>query len=174
MFELPALLNASKEALSLVTQVAHFLEKEQEFGSGNKSIAVIMAEVRIGAKNVSKEFAERLRGMLIEFQNLHVDLDRPLSDIMNDLRWYNFLTRHRLITLRNRFQQMYQQLTSFIDDVMTILICAQSVGGARYAFQYAMEGKHNLDRAMQEKTSVKDLLNLMIAWADHFGGHLGS
>jgi hypothetical protein len=64
---------------------------------------------------MTQEVSTQLRG-LYEVLGKQDVLDKPISDLTKDLRWYNFFVRHRLNSVRDEFYEMHRVLTSFMDD----------------------------------------------------------
>jgi hypothetical protein len=108
--------------------------------------------------------------MLEDFEGF--PLDKSIPQLIEDLSWYNFYRRHRLKSARDRFHEMYRLLTSFLDDVTAVLVCAGTAASARGGFWSGIEQKEELDKLMASRPPVRDLLMTMIKVAESVAARL--
>jgi len=107
----------------------------------------------------------QLREMLEFFEAQRVPIDKSIPDLIEDLHWYNFRTRHRLNSAREKFHAMHRALTSFMDDITAVLVCSGTTASARGAFWSCLEEKEKLDKMMANRPPVRILIDNMIAAA---------
>lgn len=158
------------EVLTLTSELARLIEESEASGGNRDNLTQILARLRGESVGIAQELARQLRAMLEDFDGF--PLDKSIPSMIEDLSWYNFIRRHRLKSARDRFYEMYRVLTSFLDDVTAVLVCAGTANTARSAFWTGIAEKEGLDKLMASRPPVKKLLTEMIAAADSVAARL--
>jgi hypothetical protein len=84
----------------------------------------------------------------------------------------NFIAKSRLKNAKDNFFNMHRQLSSFVDDVSTVLICSGTIASASSAYKRELSVKKQLDELMLSKPSIEKLLKNMIELADELHAEL--
>jgi hypothetical protein len=156
---------AAGQVLSLTTALAKLIEQSKANDKNSDSLAQILYHLRGESIRITQELAAELRG-LYEVLGKEDVLGKPISELTKDLRWYNFVSRHRLNAARDKFYEMHRLLTSFLDDVTAVLLCSGTMDTATGAFSVCDSTKQGLDSVISSGKSVKEILGAMINAAD--------
>jgi len=158
-------LAAAGQVLSLTTALAKLIEQGKANDKNSDSLAQILYHLRGESIRITQELAAELRG-LYEVLGKEDALGKPIGELTKDLRWYNFVSRHRLNSARDKFYEMHRLLTSFLDDVTAVLLCSGTMDTATGAFSASDSAKQGLDSVISSGKPVKDILGAMIHAAD--------
>jgi hypothetical protein len=82
-------LAAAGQVLSLTSALAKLIEQSEASDKNSESLAEILAHLRGESIRITQELSAQLRG-LYEVLGKENVLDKPISDLTKDLRWYNF------------------------------------------------------------------------------------
>src|SRR5580700_6657072 len=168
MSDFLSLLSAGTEVLSLTSELSKLLEENLENAqTENVGLATILYRLKGEAISISEEFPKQLREMIEGFKEDNVDIDRSFKSLLEDLHWYNFLSRNRLKAQRERFYAMHRQLTTFLDDATALMLCKGEGKRGSSAFRQGLEVKNRLDRLMLEDPSIREIFGQMITIADN-------
>jgi hypothetical protein len=125
-----SVLVAGTEALSLAAQLARLIEDSEASEENRESLNEIFDRLRPEARSISRNMGNSLRAMIEELDSWGIDPNRTINYLLEDLSWYNFVTRSRLNSVRSRFYATHRQLATFIDDVSAVLVCSGTAQSA--------------------------------------------
>jgi len=162
---------AAGQLLSLTSALAKLIDQSEANSNNKETLAQILGHLRAESINISQQTSAQLRGMFETLDKAKV-LDKPIRNLAEDLRWYNFFTRHRLNSARDQFYEMHRVLTTFMDDVTAVLVCSGTMDSAKGAFSTIIEVKQGLDSLLAQQKPVRDILKAMIDASDRLQAQL--
>ena len=169
---LPAL-EAGSEAISLLAALSKLIKDTKSNNSPNKSLQELLHRLQIDAVRLSRDLENRLRTFSDHMQEYNLDPTLSLNQQFANLEWYNFISRSRLKTLREECHAIHRQLTAFLDDATSILICVEREQDASQAFKENLDTKRKLDRMFLEpNTPLGDLVENMLKTASAVSAEL--
>jgi hypothetical protein len=163
--EIASALKTGAEAVGLASSLAKLI-KETKDTEINKDLTGVLRRVQIDAIRLSRDIENKLRNLSDQIGDYGLNPGKSLNQQFENLSWYNFVTRSRLKSLREECHSIYRQLTSFMDDVTAVLICANQQQLASEAFKSGFEAKRDLDRLfLDPNISLGTMIDAMLATA---------
>ena len=154
-------LSAGTATLSLAEKLVQLVEKAKEEDSP-LSLREFMEDLQSEAVGMSEAFASEMRSLNAGLQRSGIDVDKSIPQLYDDLRWYNVRTRTRIKGYERRFLGLYERLAGFIDDIVSVLMCANEQQTLRQALQTSRELKQRLDEVVNSDQSLRDIIGVML------------
>jgi hypothetical protein len=173
--ELLSIFKTGSEAISLVSALAKLMKLKESttIDEPPSSLSEILQSLHINAIRLSRDLENTLRNLLNQIQEFDLNPSKNIEQQLKELSWYNFSTRSRLKSVRDECQTIYQQLTNFVDDATSILICNNQQQKASDAFERALYIKRDLDYLFSDKSrSLHELIDGMLATASRVSSEL--
>lgn len=169
MIELASALKTSSEAIGLVSALAKLIKDSKNSAANNDQktpLSELLHRLQIEAVRLSRDLENRLRLLSAGVHEYGLNPAKSLNQQLDELFWYNFVTRSRLKTLREECYSISRELTSFLDDATAMLICQSQQQLAANSFKASLESKRDIDRLFADPTtSIGTLIDGLLATA---------
>ncbi|MFP5264520.1 MAG: hypothetical protein ACLGJB_21755 [Blastocatellia bacterium] len=152
---------AATQVLDLTSALVRPIEENEESPDKETSLTEILNNLRAESFGIIRRSRNQVSEMLKDFDRQGVPIDKSIPELIDDLHWYNFITRHRLNNARERFYAMHRTLTNFMDDVTSVMVCSGTIKDPRGAFWKRVEEKEKFDKMMASRPPVRQLLLAM-------------
>jgi hypothetical protein len=160
-------LKTSAAAVSLVSALTKLIQQNKSATSTPPhSLQELLGRLQPEAVCISRDLENRLRVLVERISEYGLNPTLSLEQQLQNLYWYNFITRSRLKSFREECTSIYRRLTEFIDDATALLICQGNQQGASTAFIASLETKRELDQLfLNQNLPLKDLLDKLLSAA---------
>lgn len=170
-------LTAGKEAIGLVGALAKLVQdckpKPGMNDPQSHTLGELLTRLQIEGVRMSRDLENRLRVVLGQMGEYGLVAAKTIDQQLQDLSWYKVLTRSRLKGLREELNAIHRQLTGFIDDATSLLLCQGKETLASVAFEESLHIRRTLDKMfLDSKTTLGDLLEGLLATASRVSADL--
>jgi len=136
---------AAVSLVSALAKLAKEISTRKTDDTGLPVLKELMGRLQIEAVRLSGSLEHRLRSLVERMHEYGLYPAVSLNDQIKDLSWYNVVTRFRIKGFRDECNAIYQQLTSFLDDATSLLLCQGQMQLASSAFAASLDTKRQLD-----------------------------
>jgi hypothetical protein len=95
---------AGAAALSLAEKLVSLIEESRKEDSPPRLTEIIQS-LETSAIELCRDFGEELRRINTDLSESGIDIDRSIPELYDDLSWYNFITKSKLKTYQQRFNE---------------------------------------------------------------------
>jgi hypothetical protein len=168
-------LKTAGAAVSLVSALAKLIKeaKAKPDETGQVSLRDLLSRLHIDALRLSRDLENRLRALVERSHDYGLNPALSLEQHLQNLNWYNVLTRSRLKSFREECHSIYRQLTGFMDDATALLLCRQDQQVASSAFLASLDVKRQIDALyINPDLPIGKLLDGLLATASRVSSEL--
>ncbi len=149
MFGLDDAIIFGKAGVSLIPGIVEVIKKVRK-SEDDPSIQRILDQLQTDTRESCKRLSEETRNIERSLKELDVNPSKTLSEISEDLSWYQFGAKQKLSKHKRALRQIEENLSSSVDDFVSVLICAGRVPGITEANKISKSIKRKFD-GMEEK-----------------------
>jgi gas vesicle protein len=158
MIEWIGILKALGAGIGAVSQ-ARQLYVNVKSAKENRRLSTVLNELKEKAYKVSSDMDKELREITYQLQDLGIDTSKSINQLVQDLHWYNGITRMKLISIRSRLRSFHTTLADLLDEVPSILICSDLIKNEQEALLSAFRAQEEIDRVISYDTPISELLD---------------
>src|SRR5882724_4110613 len=159
--DITALFESGASAITLAEKFMEVFEKSRTEADTN-NFRMILDSLKIAAIEMCGDISKELRKMNVELRQAGIDTTKAIDQMYDDLKWYNFFTRPKIKRFQEKFYEIYQTLSTFIDDVESVLICANQTQKLSDSFKKSYEKKKRLDELVNSNFPIERIIKEML------------
>lgn len=164
-------IGAAASALSLSKKLVEMIDAAKK-GKEDIRLSKLIVSLTASAFHICSDMTVELREIRRDLRNADINIDSTISELYDNLDWYNFVSRNRLKKFVSRINGLETDLAVLVDDVSSVLMCADKVSTMQGALAGSDALKAQLDKISHSNLTLDQIIVEMLKVAENLRSRL--